>query len=280
MPNIVRLLYFTLVLALPINALASVSAAILENQDTSFNQYEFLSSGRADVSVGHGGSQGSGSFAYTAAAFADSAGGSIGGAIISSSSGGPSSGGLSVRTLSDLNDFITFNNSGDVLFRLTVQGSFAAPTGGASISSSAIFSVAGGSSTAAAFWSGGSGFLSLNRHLLTEGTIISGLPSNYIVWVDRSVHVTANIPIPVHATLDLRVSPPPTGTANALFDHTARLSIFAPDGFTFTSQSGDLLSAVAAVPEPATYALMLAGLCLVGFVVNSRKRVARPDGAR
>jgi hypothetical protein len=53
------------------------------------------------------------------------------------------------------------------------------------------------------------------------------------------------------------------------FSHTAKLSIDAPD-MTFTSESGYLLSPV---PEPETYAILLAGLGVIGVVARRRNKL-------
>jgi hypothetical protein len=45
-----------------------------------------------------------------------------------------------------------------------------------------------------------------------------------------------------------------------------------PNRFTSLSGTDWQLSQVAAVPEPSNYAMMLAGLGLVGFIVRRRKR--------
>jgi len=63
---------------------------------------------------------------------------------------------------------------------------------------------------------------------------------------------TAGVPFTVAAKLELLGVPPVTGAANALFDHTAQLAIFTPQGVSFTSESGDFLADVRSpVPEPA-----------------------------
>ena len=51
------------------------------------------------------------------------------------------------------------------------------------------------------------------------------------------------------------------------FGHSARLRFDLPQGVSFTSGSGVLLTAV---PEPQTWALVLAGLGVMGFVVRRR----------
>jgi hypothetical protein len=60
---------------------------------------------------------------------------------------------------------------------------------------------------------------------------------------------------------------PPPGNAWI----TDPFSLDLPAGVTFTSASGQL---VAAVPEPETYAMLLAGLGLMGFVARRRKQQA------
>jgi hypothetical protein len=59
------------------------------------------------------------------------------------------------------------------------------------------------------------------------------------------------------------------GSSGGIADlsHTVQLSITAPDGVTWTSESGQLLTAV---PEPETYAMLLVGLGLIGFMARRR----------
>lgn len=57
------------------------------------------------------------------------------------------------------------------------------------------------------------------------------------------------------------------GTAD--FSHTVQLSITAPNGVTWTSDSGQLLTAV---PEPETYAMFLLGISLVGFMTRRKRQ--------
>ena len=74
-----------------------------------------------------------------------------------------------------------------------------------------------------------------------------------------------------------------SGGTNCDFGNSAHLNFELPTGVTFTSASGLLLSGlggsggdggggtVPAVPEPGTYALMLAGLGLTGWFVRRRR---------
>jgi hypothetical protein len=67
-------------------------------------------------------------------------------------------------------------------------------------------------------------------------------------------------------------------SGDADFSHTAQLSLLLPAGFTFTSDSGVFLSDIntgsgQTVPEPPTYAILLTGLGLFGFIVRRRKHI-------
>ena len=54
------------------------------------------------------------------------------------------------------------------------------------------------------------------------------------------------------------------------FSHTAQLSIIAPNGVKWTSDSGQLLTAV---PEPEIYAMLLAGLGLLSVIARRRNQL-------
>jgi hypothetical protein len=57
------------------------------------------------------------------------------------------------------------------------------------------------------------------------------------------------------------------------YDHTARLSLFdLPDGAFLTSGSGFDYPIALTIPEPGTYALLLAGLALLGFTSTAIRR--------
>ena len=85
---------------------------------------------------------------------------------------------------------------------------------------------------------------------------------------------------PFHFIASLGVDASDGEIAN--FSGTGTLSISLPEGYTFGSGSGVLLAdvgpGVPAIPEPETYALMLAGLGLMGFA--ARRRLQRDDEVR
>lgn len=61
------------------------------------------------------------------------------------------------------------------------------------------------------------------------------------------------------------------------YSHTSTLSLVLPEGVTYTSASGTFLSEAdpSAVPEPATWAMMIAGVGAVGFAIRRRKAATR-----
>jgi hypothetical protein len=85
-----------------------------------------------------------------------------------------------------------------------------------------------------------------------------------------------------HNTFELLVSAESILRAHsgqdADFSHTASIHFFLPQGVTLTSESGFFegfsTAAVDGVPEPATWALMLAGFGLSGGVLRRRRSLA------
>lgn len=68
-----------------------------------------------------------------------------------------------------------------------------------------------------------------------------------------------------------RVTNPFGNMAIDRLDFTAKASIICPPGQTCTNQSDYVLSSVGVVPEPQTYALLLAGLGAIGFMAKRRR---------
>jgi hypothetical protein len=122
----------------------------------------------------------------------------------------------------------------------------------------------------------------------TTGSIYGG--GTYAMFADGGLPFYFGLPLQL-TTLSIvsagagfdRNNPPPTfaGVASADFFHTAILTgIEAFDAFgnrianiTLSSESGTIypLSIAAAVPEPQTYAMLLAGLLMLGFLVRQRR---------
>lgn len=255
-------------LAGPCAAFALSSAAVFQNGPAFIVESESLPSGYASAELAGGGMDGVGSYSYVGSAYADTGHGSLGVATTASGTAYPfTNDRLTVHALSDFADFLKFSITGPVTFRLAVQGSFASIFGG-QMSSFASLTVPGTTTFARTFWRGGSTPLTLN---VPAANVISADPSNYIVWLEGVLDVPAGLPVPVSAHLEVFVTPPVDGTAQALFNHTAQLSLFMPDGMTFTSENGDfLVDAMAPVPEPATMWLLLSGGLIVGTAARRR----------
>ena len=84
------------------------------------------------------------------------------------------------------------------------------------------------------------------------------------------VNVTDGMTLPFYMVLSTIAE----GGMVADFGNTARFSFVLPGNVAFTSASGVFLTAgVVAVPEPETYALLIGGLGLVGFIARRRRGV-------
>lgn len=104
---------------------------------------------------------------------------------------------------------------------------------------------------------GGSGFSSFTTWL--EGTTRFFSATYNLIGTAPSAYLR----------MDLRTSA--QGGAVADFSHTAGISFLLPSNVSFTSQSGQFLTAVSAVPEPSTWAMMLVGFAATGFAMRRRR---------
>lgn len=90
--------------------------------------------------------------------------------------------------------------------------------------------------------------------------------------------VLPGVPVNVEAFLGVSAEAAFNDVAQANFGHTAVLSFDVPEGWTFTSSSGDFLSAPAIlVPEPSALGLMLAGGLVGTWRWRARQAVRRCD---
>lgn len=84
------------------------------------------------------------------------------------------------------------------------------------------------------------------------------------------------MPFNVEAFLGVSAETAFNDVAQANFGHTAVLSFDVPEGWTFTSSSGDFLSAPATlVPEPSSLGLMVAGGLVDGWRWRAKRGVSR-----
>ena len=256
----------------PATALASVDAFVFQNGPAFIIDNGTNVAGHAAAELAGGASAGAGSYAYVGSAYADTRRGSLGSAVTTSGSGYEGANDrLVVKASSSIFEMVTVSATGPVSFRLEVQGSFASDDGGQASSFASLALAAGSPSRAFAFARGSQYFDTSN---VTGATVISALRSNYTVWLEGTFFATAMIPFSVAAKLEVMGSPPVTGAANALFNHTAQLAIFMPAGVNFSSESGEFLADVLTpVPEPATWCLWLLGVVLV---VGIGRRVRDP----
>jgi hypothetical protein len=257
----------------PVAALSS--AWVLQTGPSVVIDTESLFSGFASAELAAGGMHGAGSYSYLGTASSSTRQGSLRVAATANGSDYPFiNDRLVIKSSATFADEIWFSTSGPVTLRLAVQGSFAATAYGGGMSSRAELEVAGlPPSVAATSWNGGASTFNLNTHLHQhDTTLVSALPSNYIVWLERSFNAVAAVHYQVESLLQVQVTPPQTGQAQALFNHTASLQLFMPKGMSFVSQSGDFLAdAPPAVPEPGTVAMLTAGLLGVAWRVRARR---------
>jgi hypothetical protein len=141
---------------------------------------------------------------------------------------------------------------GNVTFLWTVDGSIGAARATASGPTFAEASVNAGGLSTTRRWTAPGSFL----EVLSAASALPALPG---------------FTLPITLTSQLRLS---SGSGPGSYDvdlyNTATLSILAPDGVTWTSESGLLLSAV---PEPQPLLLLAVGLTLVAVSVRTRAKV-------
>ena len=254
---------------------ASVDAFVFQNGPAFIVDNGTEVVGYASAELGGGGTDGAGSYSYVGSAYASTRRGALGSAVTVTGAGyEPVSNGLTVTAFSSFEEMVTVSADGPVTFRLAVQGSFAAVDGGSARARAKLEVATLSPARASASARGSLGFAPNEVVGGSGATVISALRSNYIVWLERTFIATAGIPFPVEAELELLGVPPPTGQTSALFNNTAQLAIFLPEGVSFTSESGQFLADVRTpVPEPATPWLWLTGVMLL--LATARRRVIR-----
>lgn len=115
-----------------------------------------------------------------------------------------------------------------------------------------------------------------------DGTYTPPDASRTVIGVYESISgsniYTADIPftygMPFYVASYLGAEVLGDGTAD--FYGSSRFGATAPNGAAVTGASGTAYALAAAVPEPSAYAMILAGLGLVGWMTLRRRRIALP----
>jgi hypothetical protein len=174
-----------------------------------------------------------------------------------------------------LYDVLTFQGPGSTVtatMSLHVDGNFVMSGSGAGIATKAFAELSLGSYDTATlnvnrYYNPGSG-----TDTVTSSTN-NGAPGSFVNATLDSVTgllvltetLPTNTAIGFSTVFEIYTTPgASTMFASGDFSHTAQLALALPDGYSFTSASGHFLTA-AAVPEPASEALMLAGLAALGI---------------
>ncbi len=164
-----------------------------------------------------------------------------------------------------------------ITFRLDVRGNFAGFY--ATMTSTSYLMVNGKKSQVDFAWNGRLGPNgAVDATATTLGTVtgLSVDPGQLHGLLEVQVMVTPGTAIGVVGSASAKAAAGPYALATSDFDHTATLSIDAPAGYTFTSQSGVLLS----VPEPSTWLAMLVGLALIAAFLRAQGASGRPALAK
>lgn len=157
-----------------------------------------------------------------------------------------------------------------ITFRLDVRGSFAGFY--ASMTNTSFLMVNGTKSQLDFAWDGRLGPAGSDDATAATSGAVTSLsldPRQLHGLLEVTVPVTPGTAISVIGSSLSKAAAGPYAISTSDFDHTATLSIEVPAGYTFTSQSGVLLS----VPEPSAWYAMLAGLALIAAF-------AAPQGMR
>lgn len=155
-----------------------------------------------------------------------------------------------------------------VTFRLDVRGNFAGFY--AAMTNTSYLMVNGMKSQVDFAWDGRLGPAgSIDATATTLGTVtgLSVDPHQLHGRLEVTVAVMPGDLIAISGYTFAKAAAGPYASATSDFDHTATLSIDMPTGYTFTSQSGVLLS----VPEPSTWLSMFAGLGVLAASAARRR---------
>ncbi|MBK8017641.1 MAG: PEP-CTERM sorting domain-containing protein [Betaproteobacteria bacterium] len=195
--------------------------------------------------------------------------------------------GWRTQTTAALSDSVVFSaapgaSSGApvaVTFRLDVEGSFAGSF--ATMWSSTFLMVNGVKSQVEFSWDGRLGPNGSTDAMATATGTVTGLstdPHQLHALLSVTAMAIPGSPIVLTGNATARAAAGPFASVTADFDHTATLSIEAPAGYVFTSQSGVLLTTP--VPEPSSWWLLATGLIVLAAVRWRRQFLAWRDPGR
>jgi len=273
------------ILALPGSAAAEATAKVFESKPgvsgLFFLDEETVSAGRAQAENTRTLTSLFGTSTWDASAYASTTSGAIGAAARSMATGRQP--GASASAQGIISEELTFfggTRGRDIDFTLGVVGDFRS-AGPSKMSAVAQLGVDESKTSKVTFlWVNTSTQPLPFVNTVGNVRVDSREPGRMIATLTVRHFVLPGVPFNVEAFLGVTAEAAFNDVAQANFGHTAVLSFDVPEGWTFTSSSGDFLSAPATlVPEPSSLWLMLAGGLVGAWRWRAKRVVSRPSAS-